>query len=442
MKKNKSDRAQFFLVVPPSPQIPTPGREFFLKAPIEGPSYIATVLDAAGYEVTILDFRHQAVSIDPMIRAKNPVVGIATFADSYCFLEEFIAQVKDRRKDIPIILGGPFVSSAPRPLMEHLAADYAVLGEGEETIRALVEMLEKKDTQRLGRIPGILFKEQQAIVATNPRSQRKRLDSLPFLNLSLWKRGQKPSLIRNIGLSSTRGCYGNCSFCYKTIPQISQMSPVRFAKQVRQLIQKYQTRFVYINDLTFILSRKRTEELCGQLKKLNIQWACSTRVEGIEMSLLKKMREAGCQEIWFGIESVDQRVLNRNFKKVTVEQINRAVNLTHSAGIKVMGNFIVGLLGEDSRSLQKMMDFIQTKPVIPCSIKYLTPFPGTYIYDFARKKGLIKDEIEYFRQLGRRKVNSTEDEIINCTSLPEEQLRQAFKAIRELSYARYRPLQW
>lgn len=82
------------------------------------------------------------------------------------------------------------------------------------------------------------------------------------------------------------------------------------------------------------------------------------------------------------------------------------------------------------------------KEVIPCSVKYLTPFPGTYIYRYARQKGLIKDDIEYFKMLSKRRVNYAEDEIINCTDLPEEKLREAFRKIRKISYERYGPLDW
>jgi radical SAM superfamily enzyme YgiQ (UPF0313 family) len=154
------------------------------------------------------------------------------------------------------------------------------------------------------------------------------------------------------------------------------------------------------------------------------------------------MKDSGCEEIWYGMESVDQKVLDANFKKITVEHIEKAVEVTNKAGIKVMANFIIGLLGESEDSLNKMLRFIENRNVIPCSIKYLSPFPGTYVYDYALKKRLIKDEIEYFRSLSRRKVNYAEDEIINCTELPEEKLRETFINIRKISYERYGPLDW
>jgi hypothetical protein len=72
--------------------------------------------------------------------------------------------------------------------------------------------------------------------------------------------------------------------------------------------------------------------------------------------------------------------------------------------------------------------------------------PYNYRFQFTTghciKKGLIKNEIEYFRSLSRRRVNDAEDEIINCTDLSEGKIRDAFRTIRKISYERYGPPDW
>ncbi len=436
------DKPHFLLVVPSSPQIPTPGREFLLKTPIEGVSYISTVLKNAGYPVEIIDYRLKNTPVEEILKYDNAVLGIATFIDSYCFLEDFIQAVRAKNKSIPIILGGPFVSSAPEALMKHLPVDYAVLGEGELTVLELMEALRKQDKDSISRIPGICYKKDGEVISTSARTQIRDLDSLPVLDFNLWPTVKAQPRLESLGFSSSRGCYSKCSFCFKAMEQVRQMTPEKFCAGVKSLVKIHGLSYAYINDLTFVIGRERTLKMCQGLKESGIRWACSTRVENIDGDLLKIMKDSGCREIWYGFESVDQKVLDANFKKITVSQIEDAVAITNQAGIKVMGNFIIGLLGETEESLEKMVRFIETRQVIPCSIKYLTPFPGTYIYTYARQKGLIKDEIEYFRSLNRRKVNDAQDEIINCTDLPEEKLRDAFKKIRKISYDRYGPLDW
>lgn len=432
----------FKLIVPPSPQIPTPGREFLLKTPIEGTSYIATVMEDAGYDVEIIDYRTQNKPIEEIVKDNNVIIGISTFIDAFGFLEDFTKKVKEKDKDIPIILGGPFVSSAPQILLRNLSADYAVLGEGELTILELSDALAKQDNSAVNRIAGICYRQNGKVISNPDRPQMMNLDILPLLDLKLWPTVKNNPYLERIGFSSTRGCYSKCSFCFKIMRKVRQMSPERFGEEVRSFVEKHSLKYAFINDLTFVLGRKRTLKMCDELKQSGIRWACSTRVENIDDELLGMMKDSGCEEIWYGFESVDQKVLDTNFKAITVEQIENAVKVTNKAGIKVMGNFIIGLLGETEESLDKMVEFIETKDVIPCSIKYLTPFPGTYIYDYALGKGLIKNEIEYFRALSRRKVNDVEDEIVNCTSLPEEKLREAFKKIRKISYERYGDLDW
>jgi radical SAM superfamily enzyme YgiQ (UPF0313 family) len=435
-------KPRFILVVPPSPQIPTPGREFFLKTPIEGVSYIATTLKNAGYEVEIVDYRTIEEPFDEVKIDDRNIIGITTFADSFVFLEDLTRKIKEKNRKAKIVLGGPFVSSAPEVLLMSVEADYAVLGEGELTILELMAALSKGDDKAIPFISGLGYKKNGEIHFTKPRQQLVNLDNLPFLDLSLWPAVRKESSIERIGLSSSRGCYNKCSFCFKTIPLVRQMDPAKFGSELKDFVKKYGLKFAYINDLTFVISRERTVDICRELKKSGIHWACSTRVQDIDKDLLRVMKDSGCEEIWYGIESVDQKVLDTNFKNIKVEEIENVVKITNEIGIKVMANFIIGLLGETDQSLNKMIEFIETRDVIPCSIKYLTPFPGTYIYQYARQKGLIRDEVGYFRSLSRRKVNYVDDEIVNCTELPEEKLRRAFKKIREISYERYRPLDW
>ena len=83
-----------------------------------------------------------------------------------------------------------------------------------------------------------------------------------------------------------------------------------------------------------------------------------------------------------------------------------------------------------------MMDFCRKSEVIPISIKYLTPFPGTKIYDMAVERGYITNHIDYLETLAERKVNDENDAIINLTDLPEPQLRAAFAELLEIRQER------
>jgi radical SAM superfamily enzyme YgiQ (UPF0313 family) len=208
--------------------------------------------------------------------------------------------------------------------------------------------------------------------------------------------------------------------------KLSYKSPERFEQEVADLVAKHSIKYFYVNDLTFTSDLERTYKICDVLKKHGLTWTCSTRVEKIQPELLAYMHKSGCRDIWYGVESVDQTVLDLANKATRVEEIEFAVAETVKAGIKVAANLIVGLPGESEESLAGMMDFCRKSEVIPISIKYLTPFPGTRIYDMAVERGYITDHLAYLESLAERKVNDPDDAIINLTDLPEPTLRAAF----------------
>jgi len=438
MKKEKSS---FVFVIPPSSQILSSRRKFLQKSPLGGVSYIATTLRHTGYNVEIVDFRNEETSLDEILNKDEAIIGITTFADSFCFLEDFINKVRIRNKDIPVILGGPFVTSATEILLKNLSVDYAVLGEGELTILELMNALSKGKENLIPSIPGICYKKDGKNFFTKPRPQIVNLDNLPLLDFTLWPVVKDRHFLEKIGLSSTRGCCGKCALRFKTIPLIREMSPSRFGMQISFLVKKYGLKFVFLNDLTFVTNKKRTIELCNALNKSGVRWSCnirlcSTAVDILDDELFQLMKENGCQEIWYGIESVNQKVLDANFEGVNINELDKTIKMTNKAGIKAVVNVIVGLPGETEESLNELVSFVETREIIPCNIKYFMPLPGTSIYHYTRQNGLIKDEIEYLRMLSLRKGNFFKDKIINSTDLPEEKLRETFMKLSQVSYKR------
>jgi radical SAM superfamily enzyme YgiQ (UPF0313 family) len=324
-------------------------------------------------------------------------------------------------------MGGALVSSIPEPLIRSLKPDYTILGEGEATLLELLDFIEDGGTpEGATAIHGLGLLLNGELTITPRRAQLMDLDVLPIPDLFLFPSVQQKPEIPELGLTTSRGCYGRCSFCFLNMHKLSYKSPERFEREVADLVAKHNIRYFYINDLTFTSNLERTYRICDVLKKYNITWTCSTRVERIKPELLRYMHDTGCRDIWYGVESVDQTVLDLADKMTKVEEIKYAVTETVKAGIKVAANLIVGLPGESEESLRKMMAFCKESAVIPISIKYLTPFPGTKIYDMAVERGFITDPLAYLQTLAERKVNDPNDEIINLTDLPEPQLRAAF----------------
>ena len=128
-------------------------------------------------------------------------------------------------------------------------------------------------------------------------------------------------------------------------------------------------------------------------ENLDITWACETRVDRVNENVLKKMKEAGCWNIFYGFESGSQRLLDNVRKGVKLRQIKKAMLITRKAGIEVRGNFMLALPGETPELAQKTIDF--AKELNPDYVRFntLTVLPGTELFEHYKEYG--KRESEY-----------------------------------------------
>jgi radical SAM superfamily enzyme YgiQ (UPF0313 family) len=409
--------------------VPTPNREFLLETPTEGVSHIATIAKLAGWQVKIRDLR-LGEDFEEACRdaaRRGGILAMPTFIDSFPVNVRVMERVRQLNPEITTLIGGALVSSIPVPLIKKLQPDYTILGEGEATLLELLDHIEAGGSPAgAGEIHGLGLFFNNNVHFTAKRRQLMDLDVLPIPDLFLFPSVQQNAAIPELGITTARGCYGRCTFCFLNMHKLSYKSPERFEKEVADMVAKHAIKYFYVNDLTFTSDLERTYKICDVLARFNLTWTCSTRVEQIQPELLAYMKKSGCRDIWYGVESVDQTVLDLANKATKVAEIEYAVAETVKAGIKVAANLIVGLPGESEASLAKMMAFCRKSEVIPISIKYLTPFPGTKIYDMAVERGYITDHIAYLETLAERKVNDPDDAIINLTDLPEPVLRQAF----------------
>lgn len=427
------------LIVPPSPQVPTPGREFLVTGPFEGFTYVATLIKKMGYGLKVIDCRLKENYKELILEGVKDanIIGMATYCDSFVFIQEMTSCIKKRYPDKPIFLGGPLVTSLPEVLLNHACADCAILGEGELTLIEFFDVYFNKKLTDLGNIKGMAYKIDNRVKINPPRPQIKNLDNLPFLDYTIWPNYE--SIVKNgqILISSMRGCTQDCSFCFKTIPALRLKSLKRFEDEVEYLREKTKFDYVWLNDLTFNVIEKRAIAVCRVLKKYNVRYHCFARVQKVGGELVQALKDTGCQGIWFGIESYDQGVLDANRKNTSIEEIEQAVRVAVDAGLAVRGLFIVGLFGETQESLNKMVNFINQSKFLPL-VKYLVPFPGTSLYKYALETGRIKDTVSFLKMLSSRKVSDYDDEIINITGLNEEVLRGYFHGIWKITKERER----
>ncbi|MFD9317594.1 B12-binding domain-containing radical SAM protein [Streptomyces sp. NPDC060053] len=430
---------RFTLVVGPSPFTMPRGWEFFLTSPYEGASYISTVLHNAGYPVRIVDVRYE---LDPLqaafdqIVGQTDVLGLCTFEDNFPFCRELMDRVREAAPEVPIICGGSLVTSVPHVFMESTACDVAVISEGEITILELMESYaEGRWAKDLPGIHGIWYRDAEGKVArTRPRGQMMDLDALPRMRLDLWPQSKGPMGMQPQVISSySRGCKMDCSFCYRTTPQVRAKSPEKMARDMDWLKSQYGIDFCFFVDLTFSSHRRQTLEICDVIKDYDIRWTCLTRCADMDQPRINAMRDSGADIILYGVESLGSEVL-REARKGSSENLTvRAMRTTFDAGVRFGSLLIVGLPNESEESLSHMVEFAETYNHVT-RVKYLSAMPGTTVYKQAIGSGLIRSEIDHLNWLSIEQALH-EDEFLNVSGLPEQVCRDAYQRV----YDSYQP---
>ena len=256
-------------------------------------------------------------------------------------------------------------------------------------------------------VPGIVCRENSKIVFAPPRPPIRDLDTLPFPAwdcLPGFPSRYHPALFKYKKLPAThiisaRGCPHKCIFCDTSVfsRQIRFHSPEYILDMIGYLVNNFGIKEIVFEDDQFLIKKKRVVEICESILKANwsISWCCSARVSAVnDLAMLKLMKQSGCWQISYGIESGNQKILDFAQKGITINQIETAVRLTHNAGILSKGYFIFGLPYETEKIMKKTLSFAKSIPLNDMSAFTLTPFPGSKMYNIAQQYGTIEKDFE------------------------------------------------
>lgn len=381
-------------------------KEFSMEAylPPLGLLYIAKKLETRGQNVTVIDFVAEPFTEEKLqdMLEKTDVICITITSQIATSAEKLVAFIKRTTPELPVIIGGPHCTLLGRQVLREIAADIAVMGDGEETINELMDVLEKK--KALAEVHGIFYREHGEIKAGLPGHEIEDLDSVLFpsrhlihqysygkrqiAGVTFFAKGRITSMV------TTRGCPFNCRFCVsKSIfHTYRSRSAENVLKELEEIDKEYDS--VFIVDDNFLSEKKRAERIMDLLieKKLHLEiWIAGVRVTDAEPQLFQKMKKAGVKSIEFGIESGNQEILEYYNKKITLDAIRKAVSLSKKTGFLTIGNFIVGAPIETETHIEDTIRFAQE---LNLDFAFFYPFQymkGSALWDEAVKQGVISD---------------------------------------------------
>lgn len=362
--------------------------------PSLGLLYLAAELERFGFNVKIFDsqlYDWDVKQVGEYCRnTRADIMGVYCNTSNYQHSVELSKELKIN-SSTPIIFGGPHVSTRPLEVLSNDSIDYIVMGEGERTIIELMNALNRRDSRSLRDIQGIGFKENGQPVINPPRAPIQDLDSIPFPARHLIPREKykaSPNHYRRLPMATmmaSRGCPFRCTFCdvQKIWPGKYRFRSVKnVVDEIKYLIRDYGIKEIKFWDDSWGANKEWAREFCHTVisQGLDVSWSAQARVNTIDREILKKMKQAGCWCIFFGIESLNQETLEAINKQVTLEQITNALKWTREAGIEVIANFILGLPKETPEKVKRMLK--KLCKLNPDYVKFniLTPYPETVLY--------------------------------------------------------------
>ncbi len=340
-------------------------------------------------------------SVDRVRRFDPDLIVVNTAFPSVETDGRFADAIREACPEVPMVGFGLFFTVLGAEAMEALPAfQIGIRGEPEQTFAELLDaMAEGRSFEGL---PGLMWRQDgsDAVGMAHERPYVDNLDDIPMAARDLLRNNEyrlphngRPFTLINVA----RGCPYPCIYC---------LAPAYYGKALRRhslgyVIEELEhcqqqlgiDQFLFWEEI-FTLDRQFGLDLCEEILRRDwkISWATTTRADRVDLELLRKMKEAGCDLLGLGIESGVQEILDQADKRETVDDMVRAVDLCRQAGLRTMGHFIFGLPGETAETIEQTIDFgvrlgldyMQCYPAIP--------YPGTRLGELARENGWIASE--------------------------------------------------
>lgn len=361
--------------------------------------YLAT-LTPPNWQVEHIDEVQEKIDFDK----KVDLVGITFHTPSANHAYQIAAEF--RKRDIPVVLGGPHVSLLPDEAEKH--SDAIFIGEVEETWNEFLIDLTNKSVKK-------------RYVQKHPPS----LANLPMARKDLFHRKDHSDGI----LCATRGCPYQCEFCVLAVMYKNKFRK-RPVAQVAKEYGSFKGKVIVFWDDNIAADPQYAKELFREIAPYKKWWSSQTSIHaGWNDELLELAAKSGCKQLFIGLETVSQASLNDAHKSFNrVEDYYKIIQRIHSYGISVQVGIIFGFDEDDKNIFSKTINFLQAAGVQNATFNMLTPYPGTPLFKRLENEGRILT-YDWSRYNGRRDV------VFRPRNMSCDELLEGFKWANDQFYS-------
>ncbi|MBC8373131.1 MAG: radical SAM protein [Phycisphaerae bacterium] len=317
--------------------------------------------------------------------------------------------------DVKVIVGGNHVSNAvsdflyyrahPHPkvadpiaFLRSGAVDYAMWGECDRAFPRLLDALSSGGDA--AGMPGAVYFDGKDYHVSPKSDKVMDLDALPpedrdFVNMEAYfriGRFHSPKGADRVGnVRGSRGCPEKCRFC--TSPTlfgapIRWRSPRRVYEEIAILKDKYNVEEIQFEDDSLTANKTWLLELCDLIKPLGLRWCTPNGLKinyyahnpDLQRRMFEAMRDSGCYQISFGVESGVQDVLDNIIdKRLKLEVVAPTIEIVKSTGMLVHCFYMVGFPGETREQMEATVEFAAASGSDSFSLAIFSPLPGTVL---------------------------------------------------------------
>ncbi|MBI2267168.1 MAG: B12-binding domain-containing radical SAM protein [Armatimonadetes bacterium] len=358
-----------------------------------GLMYVASALEENGHHVQMFDVDPSVVDVSEKIEKFRPhLIGFSFLSMTHKKAMDYCGALKARFPGTLFCAGGYHATIFPEETARQMELDFAVIGEGEETLVEACRAVEEKGD--LSGVAGVVYRDDQGQYRRTPqRPLQKNLDLFPFPARRLLPFDRyltPPGLIRGYAterlttMVTSRGCPYSCIYCGSWQifgRKVRRRSVENVISEIRSTVVQFGIKGLYFCDDIFVTDKDWVIGLSRRMREegFRIEWACQTRVDTVSDEVLSEMKKAGCVQIDFGVESGSDRILKVLRKGVLSAQVEEAFRLVHKNGIRACATFMLGNPEETKEDMEQTLRLAKKIKPDYAIFYYTTPYPRTVL---------------------------------------------------------------
>lgn len=367
------------------------------------------------------------------------VVGVGGLSGEYIDISRMVRLVKCINQEIYVVVGGGIMTADPETTMKAIPdVDFGVIGEGELTMAELLVALGTGD--HVEQVDGLIIRKGKRLLMTRKRIEIVDLDSLPFPdyegfnyreylknNPDISDEGKKYSQVSVIG---GRSCKYNCTFCFHPSgTTYRQRSLDSIFAEINYLVEHYDISYIALREELFATDNRRVADFCRRMEKYDFDWSIQLRIDSINKELVDLLKGTRCRYVFVGVESADNEVLKSMRKGITLEQIEKSLDMLSDAGLNTRSGIIFGDTAETYDTAMFTLDWFRKN----CNryrmfVDMIIAFPGSVLYKRACRSGIIPDPVKFLQD---------GCPIVNVSRMDNRQFTDLVHQIEKMNYRKY-----